>query len=212
MATKSGLRDKSVRNPLQTALGTYFCIWMVYPVLWLLVEGDVISPEINHCCTVVMDVLAKAELLDEYNEAKKKIRKLKRQQEEESSSGEESDGEEYLDHHHHDALQQHAGSDGSVNSQHMTPGGDLANNTVSQEQIKMLMAQLSSSQMSPGTAHTSGVMSPPKMYDENTYMPGAGAMASHRNLASFNNRPPSPRLTPRGDGAAPIVGGWRSQQ
>ena len=38
MATKSGLRDKNVRNPLSTALGTYFCIWMVYPLLWLLRE------------------------------------------------------------------------------------------------------------------------------------------------------------------------------
>jgi len=56
-----------------------------------------------------------------HTQAKKKIRKLKRQHQEESSSGEESDVEEYLDHHHHDALQQHAGSDGSVNSQHMTP-------------------------------------------------------------------------------------------
>ena len=38
MATKSGLRDKNVRNPLSFALGTYFCIWMVYPLLWLLRE------------------------------------------------------------------------------------------------------------------------------------------------------------------------------
>jgi len=56
-----------------------------------------------------------------HTQAKMKIRKLQRQQEEESSSGDESDGEEYSDDHHLNAQQQHTGSDGSVNSQQMTP-------------------------------------------------------------------------------------------
>ena len=60
MATKAGLRHKDVRNPLKFALGTYFTIWMCYPLLWLLLEGKLITPTISHCCHVVMDVLAKS--------------------------------------------------------------------------------------------------------------------------------------------------------
>ena len=56
----TGFRNKNVRNPLQTALSTYFCIWMVYPVLWLLLKTKVIDQVTEHCINVVMDVLAKS--------------------------------------------------------------------------------------------------------------------------------------------------------
>jgi len=39
MNNRAGFRQKNVRNPLQFALSTYFTIWMIYPVLWLLLEG-----------------------------------------------------------------------------------------------------------------------------------------------------------------------------
>jgi len=107
ISAKAGFRTKSVRNPLQFALSVYFTIWMIYPILWLLVEGKIITPTISHCCTVVMDVLAKsmygfallkfqllidksqvhftelkvtkAELMEEQMEEKKKMRKILQQ-------------------------------------------------------------------------------------------------------------------------------------
>jgi hypothetical protein len=36
---RAGFRKKNVRNPLQFALSVYFTIWMIYPILWLLLEG-----------------------------------------------------------------------------------------------------------------------------------------------------------------------------
>ena len=56
----AGFRNKNVRNPLQTALSTYFCIWMAYPILWILLETNAISRVTEHCINVVMDVLAKS--------------------------------------------------------------------------------------------------------------------------------------------------------
>jgi len=60
IAERAGLRNKTVRNPLQLALTVYFTIWLVYPTLWLLVDAGRISYLTNHCCIVVMDVLAKS--------------------------------------------------------------------------------------------------------------------------------------------------------
>jgi len=224
MATKSGLRDKNVRNPLSTALGTYFCIWMVYPLLWLLREGDLITATIHHCSHVVMDVLAKsmygfallkfqllvdknqvrfselkvtkAELVDDYTEQKKKIRKMQRAQDEgfsdESSDEDDEEDDEY--------------DDGPQQQQMMgtMPGIDLSSSNLTPEQVNMLMSQ---QQMSPA-----GGMVSPKMYDENATMPGAGVNV--QQLASMNQRAPSPRMTPRSsnDGAPAGVGGWRSQK
>jgi len=123
IAEKAGFRKKNVRNPLQFALTVYFTIWIIYPVLWLLMEGNMISLIVNHCCTVVMDVLAKsmygfallkfqllidksqveftelkvtkAELLEEYMEEKKKVRKMiKELDEKDMMKGNNSDDED----------------------------------------------------------------------------------------------------------------------
>jgi len=111
LAERGGFRSKTVRNPLQFALSVYFTIWMIYPILWLLLEGKLISNTVAHCCNVVMDVLAKSmygfallkfqllidktqiefgelrvtksELVEELMEEKKKVRKVQKQLDEE---------------------------------------------------------------------------------------------------------------------------------
>jgi len=111
LAERGGFRSKAVRNPLQFALSVYFTIWMIYPILWLLLEGKLISNTVAHCCNVVMDVLAKSmygfallkfqllidktqiefgelrvtksELVEELMEEKKKVRKVQKQLDEE---------------------------------------------------------------------------------------------------------------------------------
>jgi len=122
ISSKAGFRQKQVRNPLQFALYVYFTIWMIYPLLWLLLEGKMISNIVNHCCTVMMDVLAKsmygfallrfqllidksqveftqlkvtkAELQEELMEEKKKIRKIIKKQEEEEMAARGHDDDE----------------------------------------------------------------------------------------------------------------------
>lgn len=169
MATKAGLRHKDVRNPLKFALGTYFTIWMCYPLLWLLLEGKLITPTISHCCHVVMDVLAKsmygfallrfqllvdktqvhftelkvtkAELIEEFAEAKKKLRRIQRSQElQDQESDEDSDESD-------DEYSQNGYSTG--------PGTvpQAASPADTQEQIRSLMNQLNNSgQNSPMVA------------------------------------------------------------
>jgi hypothetical protein len=114
ISAKAGFRQKEVRNPLQFALYVYFTIWMIYPLLWVLAAEGLITSVVNHCVTVMMDVLAKsmygfallefqlridksqveftqlkvtkAELQEEIMEEKKKIRKITKKQEEEEMS------------------------------------------------------------------------------------------------------------------------------
>jgi len=122
ISERAGFRKKNVRNPLQFALTVYFTIWIIYPVLWLLVELSMISLIVNHCCTVVMDVLAKsmygfallkfqllidksqiefgelkvtkAELMEEYMEEKKKVRKILKELDEQEMQHKDSDDED----------------------------------------------------------------------------------------------------------------------
>jgi len=58
-ATKKGLRDKKLRQPIQYFLATYFLVWIGYPILWLLEEFKVIPNEAIYVCHVVLDLLAK---------------------------------------------------------------------------------------------------------------------------------------------------------
>lgn len=60
ISAKAGFRQKEVRNPLQFALYVYFTIWMIYPLLWVLAAEGLITSVVNHCVTVMMDVLAKS--------------------------------------------------------------------------------------------------------------------------------------------------------
>ena len=56
LAERGGFRSKAVRNPLQFALSVYFTIWMIYPILWLLLEGKLIRFSLCAllCCAGVM--------------------------------------------------------------------------------------------------------------------------------------------------------------
>merc|ERR1711939_698788 len=177
-----------------------------------------------HCCHVIMDVLAKsmygfallkfqllvdknqvhftelkvtkAELVEEYMEQKKRIRKIQRKQDEDRSSDSSDEDEDEDEDDDYEPQQQQQMGTGTM------PGIDLSNSHLTPEQVNMLMSQ----QMGrPG-------MTSPKMYDENATMPGAGVNV--QQLASMNQRALSPRMTPRSsnDGAPAGVGGWRSQK
>ena len=58
-ATKKGLREKKMRQPIQYFLATYFLVWVGYPILWLLEEFKVMPNEATYVCHVILDLLAK---------------------------------------------------------------------------------------------------------------------------------------------------------
>jgi hypothetical protein len=58
-ATKKGLREKKLRQPIQYFLATYFVVWIGYPLLWLLEEFQVIPNEATYVCHVILDLMAK---------------------------------------------------------------------------------------------------------------------------------------------------------
>jgi len=138
--------------------------------------------------------VTKAELIDDFHEQKKKMRKIQRSQDEEFSGDSSDEDEEEEDEDYYDEPR--------PQQMDTMQGIDLSNTNLTPEQVNMLMSQ----QMPAGGMPTS-----PKMYDENATMPGAGMNV--QQLASMNQRAPSPRMAPRSsnDGAPAGVGGWRSK-
>ncbi|EKX32023.1 hypothetical protein GUITHDRAFT_148916 [Guillardia theta CCMP2712] len=217
VASKAGFRNKNVRNPLQTALSTYFCIWMVYPVLWLLLKTKVIDQVTEHCINVVMDVLAKSmygfallrfqllmdkaslemselkvtksDLMEDFNAEKKKMRELRRRQQAEMEGEELSDDEE----------EAHGNS-----RQNQIKGGNHVSGTsspISQEQLGMLLSQMTTMQQMSSPRQMAPIGQPASPLQA-SMMPGG--MPN-----SFMSAPP-PRMIDENAGNAPA--NWMSAQ
>jgi len=166
VASKAGFRNKNVRNPLQTALTTYFCIWMAYPILWILLETQAIDRVTEHCINVVMDVLAKSiygfallrfqlimdkvrfemtelkvtkeDLLEDYKKEKQRMRELRRR------AQAMEDGHESLSEDEDEVDQPHKESD-------QLPKEETSSTSaipMSQSQLQTLMMQFSQLQQS----------------------------------------------------------------
>ncbi|EKX32022.1 hypothetical protein GUITHDRAFT_148915 [Guillardia theta CCMP2712] len=222
VASKAGFRNKNVRNPLQTALSTYFCIWMVYPVLWLLLKTKVIDQVTEHCINVVMDVLAKSmygfallrfqllmdkanlelselkvtksDLMEDFNAEKKKMRELRRRQQAEMEAQEMSDDDEDVDDQAGESNQSQKSKAGKQSSGKNSP--------ISQEQLGMLLSQMATMQQ----------MSSPRQMSQPSQMmmsPMQTSMMPGGMPNSFMSAPP-PRMIDENAGNAPA--NWMSAQ
>lgn len=228
IAERAGFRKKNVRNPLQFALTVYFTIWIIYPVLWLLVEGGMISLIVNHCCTVVMDVLAKsmygfallkfqllidksqvefselkvtkAELMEEYMEEKKKVRKMIKEMDEKEMEARDSDDDD--EYNYPENASSVGGKKKRRGSQASSPA--LSHQLPSPQMVPMMMPGMPPAPVyNPAMAGAFPMTSMPPMNSPKMYEPPAGMAQSMG--------PMMPRASPTNLGGQGSQGkNWRS--